>query len=565
MATDLSKISILWVDDDVKLIETNVNLIQNKYNQKFREIHKICTTDDLNNFKPETISFDVIILDHMLNFGKIGLSNLNFGYNVFTFLKTKWPEKIRPTIFFSDLKELYKEINNYTEKGVSQFVSKTEWPKNLAILVAAIEQAYSTAKQSDKLVETREVNESILGIRAGYIAKDEPVETDNALSNIVGDSPAIERVRYLIGLYAKSEETVLIQGETGTGKELVAQALHKLSKRNDFYSRNCSCYPENLIEDELFGHSDGAFTGANKDRKGLFFQADGGTVFLDEIGELPYAQQAKFLRVIQEKKIKPVGSDEELKSDFRLICGTNAPLYNRIQLGTKSKIDKSQKEFEEFRSDLYFRIATSEIFIPPLRERPEDVMPIVWHHLPELIKNSHTKYVNLNNITFDTHAEERLQQHDWPGNVRELRSIVMKIICANDVNPLTITQEMVNVALNKDESESSAVKHAYSDFVSEANAWVQEIYDMLECNDTGKTFDYTLILKCKAGEETPYLCSNKSIESFGRRVLRCVVDQFGSTKKFARSIFQIHTEKAKPFTSETLAGLIKQSLEKKLS
>ncbi len=229
--------------------------------------------------------------------------------------------------------------------------------------------------------------------------------------SIIGKSRLMTEVFATIERVAPAQSTVLITGDSGTGKELVARAIHDRSRRSDkpFIAINCTAIPENLLESELFGHMKGSFTGAIADTKGLFEEADGGTLFLDEIGDLDMALQAKLLRVLQEKMIKPVGANREKKVDVRVITATHKNLQKAI-------------EDDLFREDLYYRLSVLPIQLPPLRQRKEDI-PLLANFFLE-------KYSRLNNATakaFSPQAMQELINHQWNGNVRELENIVERL------------------------------------------------------------------------------------------------------------------------------------------
>lgn len=235
--------------------------------------------------------------------------------------------------------------------------------------------------------------------------------SESAKSNspkLIGSSKAMQDVLTLIGKVARTQSTVLIRGETGCGKELVARALHDQSTRSDkaFVAVNCGALPENLIESELFGHKKGAFTGADSQREGLFEVATGGTIFLDEIGELPLAMQAKLLRVLESGDIRRVGDNQTFHVDVRVICATHRDVETMVETGA-------------FREDLMFRINAFEIHVPALRDRMEDVMPLARHlylrHRPE-----HASIAEV----FAPETIAVFKQHPWPGNVRELANVV---------------------------------------------------------------------------------------------------------------------------------------------
>jgi two-component system response regulator HydG len=225
---------------------------------------------------------------------------------------------------------------------------------------------------------------------------------------IIGDSPRILEVFRLIEGVAPTSSTVMVLGESGTGKELVARAIHQHSPRakKPFVAVNCGAIPKELVESELFGHVRGAFTGAQTARAGLFESADGGTILLDEIGDLPLAAQVKLLRVLQEGEIKRVGADETRTVDVRVLAATNVDLMTRIQAG-------------QFRRDLFYRLNVIAIELPPLRQRGDDVLLLANHYLQKFARSMHREPKRLS-----SDAVRALREHDWPGNVRELEHAI---------------------------------------------------------------------------------------------------------------------------------------------
>ena len=229
---------------------------------------------------------------------------------------------------------------------------------------------------------------------------------------MVGESDTIEQLRQQIAMAAPTNGRVLVFGENGTGKEMVARMVHALSRRHSgpFIEVNCAAIPEELIESELFGHVRGAFTGAVSDRRGKFEAADGGTIFLDEIGDMSLKTQAKVLRVLQEQVVEPVGSTQRIKVDARVIAATNKDLPSAIRSG-------------EFREDLYFRLAVIPIFVPPLRDRAEDI-PVLAEHFMAAFAQEYGRRPK----GFAPGAMALLLRYAWPGNVRELRNLIERLV-----------------------------------------------------------------------------------------------------------------------------------------
>jgi formate hydrogenlyase transcriptional activator len=229
---------------------------------------------------------------------------------------------------------------------------------------------------------------------------------------IVGESARLRQVLKQVEIVAPTNSTVLVLGETGTGKELIARAVHNLGSRRDrtFVCTNCSSIPAGLMESELFGHERGAFTGAVSREIGRFELAHGGTLFLDEVGDVPLESQAKLLRVLQEQEFQRLGSTRTVRADFRLVAATNRDLAYMVETGA-------------FRSDLYYRLNVFPIEAPPLRERPEDIPLLVWHFVKK-----YTQRMNKQIETIRIEDMEALIHYHWPGNVRELQNIVERSV-----------------------------------------------------------------------------------------------------------------------------------------
>lgn len=251
-------------------------------------------------------------------------------------------------------------------------------------------------------------------------------------SQLVGKSQKMLEVYRAIGTVATGTSTVLITGESGTGKELVARAIHEASDRKGgpFVSINCGAFPETLLESELFGYMKGAFTGAAGNRKGLFEVADGGSIFLDEVGETTLAMQVKLLRVLQERKLRPLGGTSEVPINVRVLAATNGDLQAGIRDGT-------------FREDLYYRIAVITLHLPSLRERGEDIELLAFHFLRHYSRTSGKKIMGISEDTLRC-----LQNYPWPGNVRELENTIERAVALETTDTIQVERLPQTVALN---------------------------------------------------------------------------------------------------------------------
>jgi DNA-binding NtrC family response regulator len=265
-------------------------------------------------------------------------------------------------------------------------------------------------RNEDVLLQVRQLLESRRLRHENAVLRQAVV--DRSFGGIVGRSPVMLEIFRLVETVCRTNSTVLISGESGTGKELVARALHSLSLRRDrpFVAVNCGAMPEALLESELFGHVRGAFTGADKDKKGLIEAADGGTVFLDEIGEMTPPMQVKLLRVLQERKFRRVGGTEESAANIRVIAATNRDLPKLVGEG-------------KFREDLFYRLNVIPVRMPPLRERADDIPLIAEHFLAK-----YTREMNKQIEGFAPEALTALKAYSWPGNVRELENVVERAV-----------------------------------------------------------------------------------------------------------------------------------------
>ena len=319
----------------------------------------------------------------------------------------------------------------------SYFVLITGVPTLETAIAAANEGANRYVIKDHDLIEqlrvaVREVSENLkLKKEAGYLRRE--IRRLTGLDNIVGQSPKMRAIFDMIQTVAPQSSRILITGESGTGKELVARAIHENSSRSKapFITINCGAFPETLLESELFGYMKGAFTGANENRRGLFQAAHGGTLFMDEIGNMNLAMQVKLYRVLQEGKIRPLGSNEETDVDVRVITATNRDLEKAIAA-------------DEFREDLFYRLSVIPIHLPPLRERREDI-PLLARHFLERFRKSMEKQVE----AISPQAMSRMESYDWPGNVRELENTIERAVALESGPEISVTVLPERIAASK--------------------------------------------------------------------------------------------------------------------
>ena len=281
-------------------------------------------------------------------------------------------------------------------------------------------------------------------------------ETDQNVNGMVGESPAFQEVLRNIRVVAPTGATVLVQGETGTGKELIAQALHELSDRSKqpFVKVNCAAIPATLLESELFGHEKGSFTGAFAQKIGKFEMAHKGTLFLDEIGEMPLELQPKLLRAIQEQELERIGGNRTIHVDIRIIAATNRNLKQMVEEG-------------KFRSDLYYRLHVFPLNVPPLRERREDI-PVLTRYFVQ----KHAQRMGRNIETIPTSTLEALTRYDWPGNVRELQNVLERAVILTHGSSLHV--EMSEL---KGNAETLYSRHSEASQSSERDRIIKALAD----------------------------------------------------------------------------------------
>ena len=403
-------------------ISTTLSNIGNVYKNSgnFDEAKKYYQ-QSLNRFEKSMLDSDKVIL--FTNMGSVYLELQQYP-EAFTFLDRSLT--IAEKINSKDLiKAIYNLLSEYYYR-IQDYQNSLKFQRKYSELQEEIHEKNTSKKilelQLNFEIEQQEKEKEIaklksIGNKYSLITKDLEQRIER---KFIGESRSIKHIIEETLHVAKFKDTnVIITGESGTGKEIIARIIHHASSRKEygFFPINCSAVPETLLESEFFGHKKGSFTGAINDKKGLFELAQRGTLFLDEIADMPLSLQAKLLRVLEEKKVKKIGSEKEIFVEVRIIAATNR---NLDELITK----------EQFRLDLYHRINTFIIEIPPLRERPEDIEPLMKHYT-QLYKNK----FNMLNLRIDENLIEHLRRYHFPGNVRELKNLVERaiIICKNNI------------------------------------------------------------------------------------------------------------------------------------
>jgi len=371
---------------------------------------------------------DLILLDVMMD----GID----GYEVCKRLKASEATRAIPVVFLTALAETFEKVRAFGAGAVDYLTKPFETEELLARVGVhiALRREIEAHRKADATIHCLV----------------EEIRSDR--DAIVGDSPALRRVLALAAQVAPTDSTVLIQGETGTGKELVAQAIHDRSPRRErpLVRINCAALPRDLVESELFGHEKGAFTGAVQQRRGRFELADGGTLLLDEVGELPLEAQAKLLRVLQEHEFERVGGARSLRADVRVIAATNRDLQAQIAAG-------------DFRSDLYYRLNVFPIAMPPLRERRDDI--------PRLVQHFAAKAARKLGKTLKGIAPAFIEQasaYDWPGNIRELENLIERAMIMSDGTRLDAT-ELFSRASPSDKASPAAQADATLEEIERAH------------------------------------------------------------------------------------------------
>jgi DNA-binding NtrC family response regulator len=372
----LAQASILVVDDEPGMR----NFLVRTLGPRCKRIEEAADTAEASR-KLDAQAFDVVILDNIMP-GRNGVDWLAeqraIGFFADTILMTA----------FADLETAIQALR----AGAVDFVLK---PFRSNQILNAVSRCLDRARLQ----------------RENYVLRYELRTTSDHIllrDRLIGESSAIRQVRETIARVAPLPTSVLLTGESGTGKEVAARSIHALSDRSEkpFVPVNCAAIPADMIEAELFGHLRGAFTGADTGREGLFMHAQGGTLFLDEIGEMPLLTQSKLLRVLEDRRVRPVGAEREIPVDLRFVFATNADLAREVEKG-------------RFRTDLYYRINVMQLHQPPLRERDDDV-----HDLAQLFMHKLSQQLGMPQVPIDAGVRAALAAYAWPGNVRELRNLI---------------------------------------------------------------------------------------------------------------------------------------------
>ncbi len=434
------KYEMLLVDDELANLQKLQRTFTNQYN-----VHLARSGEEALQVLQKA-SMDVIITDQKMP-NMTGVELLEFSQRIY-------PNIVRIVLTgFTEVDDLIAAIN--TGK-VHKYITKPWEPEDLRVAVQDALEKMELVRENERLAaELQSANEK-LKVENTILRRE--VEKQIFPQGIVYGSPEMENILKLLRRVTGTETTVLIQGETGTGKELVARFIHRESHRRDqiFIPVNCGAIPKDLVESEFFGHSRGAFTGATQEKKGYFEMANGGTIFLDEIGEAPPDLQVKLLRVIQENEIMPVGYHRPKKVDVRIIASTNRDL-------------KAEVASNRFRQDLFFRINVFSITIPPLRERKKDILPLAEFFLKQL-----SVKVNRKVGPFAEETRRLLLGYSWPGNVRELQNEIERVvlICEPDkpIGPEQLSDHISQRRRSSGPSLKKAVRELEDEMIREALA-----------------------------------------------------------------------------------------------
>ncbi len=394
--------SVLLVDDEVRSLEA----LRRTLDDDFTVFTAISAEQALQVMAAEFIQ--IILCDQRMP----GQSGVEFLRQV----RQQWPDTVR--IILSGYTETEDIITGINEAGIWQYLLKPWHPEQLLLTLKGAAELWHLQQDNQRL--SLELRESPDQVKLRVTQKRAEVRARSGFERLTrAPGSPLEQVCVLAQKVARHDIPILLTGESGTGKELLARGIHYASRRSEraFVVENCGALPDQLLEAELFGHKRGAFTGAYEDRIGLFQQAHGGTIFLDEIGETSPAFQVKLLRALQEGEIRPVGSPRSVSVDVRVIAATNRDLEEEMRAG-------------RFREDLFYRLAGMSLHMPPLRDRPMDIVPIAQGILQRLPAAQGVR-------GFSAESLACLQAYRWPGNVRELQNEILRMLALADGDDLT--------------------------------------------------------------------------------------------------------------------------------
>jgi formate hydrogenlyase transcriptional activator len=439
----------LFEDSPIGLGEEDLSQIK-KYVDEIKKKYKKEIADIFQQFPEEVNQCYQRLRRLNANRAQLALFDLDNQEDYFEYLSKKFqPVQFRDVIITFDAGEkvFEREIEIRTATGQKRYLkakraimpgSENDWEKTILICVDITEQKIAQENLKTALIEVKDLKERL---EAENIYLQQEIKQEHNFEEIVSQAPIFRKVLEKIGLVAQTDATVLILGESGTGKELIARAIHSVSKRGNrpLVKLNCAALPVNLIESELFGHEKGAFTGAIAQKIGRFELADGGTIFLDEIGEMPLDIQAKLLRVLQEGEFERVGSSKTTKVDVRVIAATNRDLETSVNN-------------KEFRTDLYYRLNVFPIFSPPLRDRKEDIPILVNHFCKKYGAKMGKRITSVSKPVLDA-----LLSYHWPGNVRELENLIERGLIIATSNVLEPGEWLPNPNLNQAKQNNETI------------------------------------------------------------------------------------------------------------
>ncbi|MFC1753695.1 sigma-54-dependent transcriptional regulator [Thermoproteota archaeon] len=432
--------TLLIIDDEEKLCQAIKRLFRND------PFDVVCAIDGKEGLvKLRELNPEVVITDY-------NMPNMT-GLEFIKAAKALYPEI--PIIVLTAYGDKPTSVR-FLKEGAFRYLEKPFDLEELKLTVEAARKRFSLIKENEKLQNLLDLQEEF--------------------PTIVGESQAMKELSYLIEQVAKTDATVLLDGESGTGKTLIARIIHEKSSRKGkpLVQFNCAAFNESLIESELFGHEKGAFTGAEKTKLGRFELAQGGTIFLDEIGELNLNMQVKLLRVLQENEYERVGGTTTLKTNARIIAATNQDLTEMV---------KNKK----FREDLFFRLNVFPITVPPLRDRREDIIPLANFFLQEVSKQ-YKKHIK----GFSSGAVSMIESYPWKGNVRELRNIISRAIIISPTDMVTedtlellqkeAVPDFIKEAVNKEMTEADLVKRFAKEVYEKCHYNKKETARILDIN-----------------------------------------------------------------------------------